>query len=162
MKLDDVNKAILYLLQQNSRRIAMREMANRVGVSAGTIRNRIEKMEDEGVIRGYYPEIDYDKAGLQLHVLFVCRTPGLDRETCAETARSVSGVVSVREVLNGRDNVQIEAIGTDTDDIARVNDELHELGLTVVNSSVLKSSHVQPFDHFGKQVVDEANDNELS
>lgn len=158
MELDDVNKAILFLLQQDSRRITTHEMAERVDVSASTIRNRIETMEAEGIIEGYYPEIDYDKAGLQLHMLFICSAPSLEREALATDARDVSGVVGIHEVLNGTENIQIEAVGTDTDDVGRVSDELSDLGLTVVNSKVLKSSYIQPFDHFGEQLVDEPND----
>ncbi|ADB61868.1 putative transcriptional regulator, AsnC family [Haloterrigena turkmenica DSM 5511] len=155
MELDDVNKGILYVLQHDSRQITTREMADRIGVSASTIRNRIERLEEEGVIRGYYPEIDYDNAGLQLHVLFVCSASGVERSALAETARNVSGVVSVQEVLDGTENVRIEAVGTDTDDIARVGDELSAIGLSIANSKVFKSSHRQPFDHFGEQLVDE-------
>ncbi|MFC4543123.1 Lrp/AsnC family transcriptional regulator [Halosolutus amylolyticus] len=160
MKIDGVNKGILFLLQQNARRITTREMAARVGVSASTVQNRIEKMENEGIIRSYAPQIDYEKAGLQLHMLFLCHAPNADRETLAENARGVNGVVMVREVLTGQENVHVEAVGTDTDDIARVNDELSELGLTVVNSKVLTNSHVQPFDHFGTHIVDEPTDDE--
>ncbi|WP_254524573.1 Lrp/AsnC family transcriptional regulator [Natrinema caseinilyticum] len=155
---DDVNRAILFLLQRDARRITPQEIGERIGVSASTIRRRIETMEDEGIIRGYYPSIDYDEAGFQLHLLFICRAPGLSRETLASDARTVRGVVSVREVLNGSDNVQIEAVGTDTDDIARINDELSDLGLTVVNSKLIKSTFVQPFDHFGERIVRKLDD----
>ncbi|WP_254531144.1 Lrp/AsnC family transcriptional regulator [Natrinema gelatinilyticum] len=155
---NDVNKAILYLLQQDSRRTTTQEMAERIGVSASAIRTRIEQMEDEGIIRGYYPSIDYDKAGLQLHLLFICRAPELGREALATEARTVRGVVGIREVLNGSANVQIEAVGTNTDDVARITDELSDLGLTVVNSKLIKSASVQPFDHFGEQIVGELDD----
>ncbi|WP_339103227.1 Lrp/AsnC family transcriptional regulator [Haloterrigena salinisoli] len=156
MDLDATNKAVLYLLQQDARRITTQEMADRIGVSASTVRNRIEQLESEGIIRGYHPDVDYDKAGLQLHVLFICSAPNPERERLAREAREVSGVVTIQEVLNGTDNVQIEAVGTDTDDIARVSDELSELGFDVVNSKILKSFHKQPFDHFGQHLVDES------
>lgn len=55
-------------------------MSDRIGVSASTVRNRIEMMESEGVIRGYHPEIDYDAAGLQLHMLFICSAENPERE----------------------------------------------------------------------------------
>lgn len=158
MELDEVDKGILYLLQRNARHITTKEMGERVGVSASTVRNRIEQLEDEGVIRGYQPDIDYDKAGLQLHVLFICRAESADRDRLAAEACSVNGVVQTQEVLNGSDNLQIEAVGTDTDDIARISDDLAELGLDVVNSKILKSTRVQPFDHFGQSVVEDADE----
>ena len=155
MDLDETNKAVLYLLQRDARRITTQEMAEKIGVSASTVRNRIEQLEEEGIIRGYHPDVNYDKAGLQLHVLFICSAPNPERERLAREAREVSGVVTIQEVLNGEDNVQIEAVGTDTDDIARISDELSALGFDVVNSKILKSFHTQPFDHFGQHLVDE-------
>lgn len=73
----------------------------------------------------------------------------------ARKAREVKGVVAVYEVLNGTDNIQIEAVGTDTDDMARINDALSNLGLEVINSKVIKSTYLQPYDHFGRSIVEE-------
>ena len=153
MKLDDIDRGILYMLQRDARRVTTEEMGEEVGVSASTVRNRIEKLEQSGILRGYHPDIDYERAGLHLHVFFICSAPNPERGQLAERARDVDGVVGIYEVLNGNDNVQIEAVGTDTSDMARINDELSDIGLTVVNSKVIKSQHVQPFDHFGQSVV---------
>lgn len=154
MELDDTDRGILYLLQRDARRITTEEMGDAVGVSASTVRNRIEKMEEAGVIRGYHPIIDYEKAGLQLHVEFICSAPNPERSRIVENVRDVEGVIQVYEVLNGADNVQIEVVATDTDDVARINDELSQLGLEVVNSKIIKSAHIQPFDHFGQHLVE--------
>lgn len=154
MELDDVDRGILYLLQRDARRLTTEEMADQVGVSASTVRNRIEKMEDRGVIRGYHPEIDYDETGLQLHMVFICSAPSDQRTRLATEALDVVGIVRVQEVLNGKDNIQIEAIGTDTDDLGRISDELNALGLDVLNSKIIKSDVVQPFDHFGHPLGD--------
>lgn len=155
MQLDEVDRGILYLLQQDARRLTTEEMGERVSVSASTVRNRIEKLEEAGVIRGYHPELDYDETGLQLHMVFICSAPPDQRTRLAHDARGVVGVVRIQEVLNGKDNIQIEAIGTDTDDIARISDDLGELGMDVINSKIIKSTYVQPFDHFGEHIVDE-------
>jgi DNA-binding Lrp family transcriptional regulator len=155
MSLDDTDKAILYMLQHDARHITTQEMADKVNVSASTIRNRIENMEERGIIRGYHPAVDYDEAGLHLHVFFICSAPNPKREQLAEQAREIEGVVAIYEVLNGNDNLQIEAVSTDTDEMARLNDELCDLGLDVVNSKVIKSAHLQPYDHFGRSIVAE-------
>lgn len=158
MDLDDTDKGILYLLQHDARRITTEEMGERVGVSASTVRNRIERLEEQGIIRGYYPDIDYDKAGLQLYVEIICSAPNPHRGQLVEEALGVDGVISVREVLNGKDNVQIDAVGTDSDDVARINDELSALGLDIVNTKIIKDTFTQPFNHFGQHVVDEGHD----
>ena len=155
MELDDTDRGILYILQQDARRITTQEIADRVDVSASTVRNRIERLEEEGVIQGYYPDLHYGKAGLQLHVEFICTAPNPERETLAKEARKVSGVISIREVLNGAQNIQIDAVGTDSDDVARINDELCEIGISVNNTKIIKDTFTQPFNHFGQSVVEE-------
>lgn len=155
--LDDTDRGILYLLQHDARHTTTEEMGERVGVSASTVRNRIEKLEKSGIIRGYYPDIDYDKAGLQLYVEIICSAPNPKRAQLADEAREVNGIVSIREVLNGQENIQIDAVGTDSDDVARITDELSDLGLDVVNTKIIKETVIQPFNHLGKDVVDRRN-----
>lgn len=159
MELDDTDKGILYLLQRDARRLTTEEMAEQVDVSASTVRNRIDRMEDVGIIRGYYPDIDYDKAGLQLYVEIICSAPNPKREGLANEARGINGVIAIREVLNGQENVQIDAVGTDSNDVARITDELSEIGLKVANTKIIKDTHTQPFNHFGQHIV-EADQNE--
>ncbi|MFC7138512.1 Lrp/AsnC family transcriptional regulator [Halosimplex aquaticum] len=154
MDLDEVDKGILYLLQRDAREITTQEMADQVGVSASTVRNRIKQMEEYGIIRGYYPDIDYDKAGLQLYVEIICSAPNPQREQLAGQARDIGGIISIREVLNGEDNMQIDAVGTDSDDVARITDELSELGVRVVNTKIIKNTVIQPFNYFGEHVVE--------
>lgn len=155
MELDDTDKGILFLLQRDARNATTQEMAEKVGVSASTVRNRIERLEEAGIVRGYYPDVDYDEAGLQLHIVFICSAPASARGRTAKAAYEVKGVVTVTEVLNGTDNVHVEAVGTETDDIARINDELSDAGFEVLNSKIVKSKYVQPFDHFGENVVED-------
>ncbi|PSP52404.1 hypothetical protein BRC67_04665 [Halobacteriales archaeon QH_3_68_24] len=72
--LDNVDRGILYMLQEDARNTTSEDIADKTGVSASTIRNRLERLEDDGVIRGYHPEIDYEAANLPLRVMFVIRT----------------------------------------------------------------------------------------
>lgn len=155
MDLDDTDKGILYLLQKDARRITTQEMGEKVGVSASTVRNRIERLEDEGIIRGYYPDVDYDKAEFQLYVEIICSAPNPKREQLAVDAREISGVITIREVLNGKENIQIDAVGTNSDDVARITDELSDIGLEIVNTKIIKDTFTQPFNHFGEQFVED-------
>ncbi|WP_407067145.1 Lrp/AsnC family transcriptional regulator [Haloterrigena salinisoli] len=59
-ELDDRNRQILHLLQQNARSISTENIGRQIGIAALTVRNRLKKMEGAGIIRGYHPEIDYD------------------------------------------------------------------------------------------------------
>jgi DNA-binding Lrp family transcriptional regulator len=48
--LDDVDRGILQLLQRDTRNATAVEMGAQIGVSDGTVRNRIAKLEREGII----------------------------------------------------------------------------------------------------------------
>lgn len=157
MELDDTDKGILYCLQRDARRLTTQEMASSVGVSASTVRNRIDRLEENGIIRGYHPDVDYDAAGLQLYVEIICRAPNPEREAMVTEARAVSGIIALREVLNGTENVQIDAVVTESDDVARITDELCNIGLEVVNTKLIKETYVQPLDHFGQHLAGETN-----
>ncbi|SDR16520.1 Lrp/AsnC family transcriptional regulator [Natronobacterium texcoconense] len=154
MELDGTDKGILYLLQRDARGLTTQEMAEQVGVSASTVRNRINRMEKKGIIRGYYPDVDYDKAGLQLYVEIICSAPNPERERLVKEGRNVNGVIALREVLNGQENVQIDAVGTESDDVARITDELSDIGLEVINTKIIKETYTQPFSHFGQHLVE--------
>lgn len=146
--LDNVDRGILHLLQVDARNTTAREIANRIGVSPSTVRNRIEDLEADGVIRGYYPQIDYEAADLPLQVLFVITAPPAERSASVEDLLEIKGVVDVRETLTGRRNLYVEAVGASTSEITRMTDAIHELGLEIDHSDIMKQHRSQPFDQF--------------
>lgn len=154
-ELDDVDKGILHALQENARDATIETMGEQVGVSASTVRNRINDMEEAGIIEGYYPQINYERAGYDLHLLYLCRAPTRDRGRLAKKVLDVSGVVGVHEVLDSTKNVFVEAVATDPDQMATAHDSLIEMGLDVRSVEYVRHTYTQPFDHFGADIVDE-------
>ncbi|MGH3386052.1 MAG: Lrp/AsnC family transcriptional regulator [Nocardioidaceae bacterium] len=63
--LDDVNRRILAALTEDPR-LSASELARRVGMSAPAVRERVSRLEQAGVIRGY--RIDVDPAAIGLPV----------------------------------------------------------------------------------------------
>lgn len=63
--LDAVDRRILYLLQEDARYNTATEIAKQLDVSTNTVRNRIERLEEEGVVRGYNVDLDYAEAGFR-------------------------------------------------------------------------------------------------
>ena len=100
IRLDDVDRGILHALQQDARSSTAAEMGETVGVSASTVRNRIQRLEEAGVITGYNPDIDYEQANYQLHVIIVCRAPPSERSELADRVMDVTGVVTVRRTVD--------------------------------------------------------------
>ncbi|ADJ13844.1 Lrp/AsnC family transcriptional regulator [Halalkalicoccus jeotgali] len=94
--LDEIDRGILYMLQENARTTTHDEISAEVGVSPSTVRNRIGQLEEAGIIEGYMPKIDYERAGFPLHVQLVC-TASSERSQRAQEALTVNGVVNVRD-----------------------------------------------------------------
>jgi DNA-binding Lrp family transcriptional regulator len=147
-ELDELDRRILYMLQDEARHTSSSDVAETLEVSASTVRNRIQRLEADGVIRGYHADVDYEAAGYQLFTLIVCTAPIPEREELAEAAADVDGVVAVQEVMKGEENVLVRAIGADGDDLTRIGEELDELGLRVSDEDLIRNTHQSPYAQF--------------
>jgi len=67
IKLDDTDKAILNILQQDSNR-TLKEMANQLHLSTTPIFDRMKKLEKNGVIKHYVALVDQKKINKRLTV----------------------------------------------------------------------------------------------
>ena len=68
MELDRTDRDIIKSLERDAR-MSLRSVAEEIGVSLGTVSNRLKRLEDTGVIKGYRVEIDPDKVGWGLTVV---------------------------------------------------------------------------------------------
>ena len=60
--LDETGWHILQALQENAR-LSFSELGQRVGLSSPAVAERVRRMEDAGIIKGYHAEIDTAKVG---------------------------------------------------------------------------------------------------
>jgi DNA-binding Lrp family transcriptional regulator len=148
VELDEVDKKILYELQKDARATSSSDIAAELDISSSTVRNRIHRLEEEGVIRGYHIDIDYEKAGYPLFTKIICTAPISEREELADEARQVEGVTAVREIMTGQRNVYVNAIGRSHDDLSRVGRDLSDLGLTVVDEQLIRDEYFCPYHGF--------------
>lgn len=153
--LDATDRGVLYMLQQNARETTTTDIAQEVDVSPSTVRNRIDDLVDRGVIKGYVPVIDYEKAGFELRILFTCTASKQPTDEFVREILDQHGIISVRKLLAGDQNLHVEAVGTSTDDVSQIAQTLQECGLEIVRSEVLEEEALQPFDHFGKEVAND-------
>jgi DNA-binding Lrp family transcriptional regulator len=154
-RLDEVDRGILHLLQRDARHLTPVDIAKELTVSDGTVRNRIERLEDDGVIQGYVPRLDYEAAGYPLVVVYACSAPVARQEELAERALGKRRVVNVRELLASEGNVEVVAVGTDLEELIEVAATLTGLGLTIESQKLLRREFDRPFNHFGVDALDE-------
>ncbi|MFC4451873.1 Lrp/AsnC family transcriptional regulator [Halorussus aquaticus] len=154
-ELDNVDKGILYLLQKDARRNTTEDMAEQVGVSSSTVANRINRLEERGVILGYQPIIKYSETGLGHHLLLTATVPLQDREKMLDDLMEVSGIVSIRELLTNNENLSLELVGLTSDDIEDSLEALDELGVDIERMEMMKQERTNPYNHFGQEFANE-------
>lgn len=61
-KIDDLDGRLIAALSENPR-IGIQELSKRLGVARATVYSRLEKLETNGVLTGFGPDIDFAKLG---------------------------------------------------------------------------------------------------
>lgn len=63
--MDQINQKILSILQSNGR-IPLAALAKQVHLSAPAVAERVKRLEESGVIKGYAAQVDLDAVGLPI------------------------------------------------------------------------------------------------
>jgi len=150
-RIDEIDERILYYLGRDARNTSAPMIAEQVDVTPATVRNRIQQLEANGIIRGYHAEIDYESTNGKVTTQFTCTAPVSERSSTANEALSTPGVVNVRELLAGQENLVITAVGADTDDINRIAQQLSGLGLTIDREDIVRNETTQPYQSFAPE-----------
>lgn len=152
-ELDDVDKEILCLLQEDARNHTNSQIAEAVGLSPSTVSKRLKKLETSGIIKGYTPNIDYDGAGYPLRVLFTCSASITKRGDLVKEVLDIPGVVSVKELMTGNHNLHIEVVGQTNDDVTDLAFAISELGIQIGEEVLVKNEFPKPASVFGRPVT---------
>ena len=103
INIDSLDRGILSVLRDNGRAPYV-DIAKTVGVTERTVRTRMRKLEDEGVIRGYTVR----EAGIGLSALIRMKIgPGTEIGTLAGEFAGWNGVESVYEISGDADLIAI-------------------------------------------------------
>jgi Lrp/AsnC family transcriptional regulator, leucine-responsive regulatory protein len=138
--LDDVNRRLLYELQANPR-VSMSALARQVGMSAPAVTERVQRLEQAGVITGYRVEIDPAALGLPVAAFARIRpTPGQLPKIAALAKRSPE--VSECHRITGEDCFLIKLHAPTIQAIEEILDRFLVHGNTV--TSIVVSSPVPP------------------
>ena len=101
---DDLDMAILHELQVDCR-IPLQEIAEKVGAPTSTVHYRVKRLEREGVIDGYYANINPEKLGLEYLTIILVRAaygPGFHERIGKELSK-IPGVWAVYFTLGETD-----------------------------------------------------------
>ncbi len=135
MKIDDLDKEILGILQSNSR-LSLRKIAEQLQVSPTTVSERVEALKKGGVIKRFTVQIDPDELGLDCSLLLLLRA-----DTGEDMDKVGSDLAKIREVCyvyrtTGEFNFMVLSRASDKKRATEVLNKISRIkGITAVNSS---------------------------
>ncbi len=153
-EVDEVDKAILYALEEDARNMSSGDIAKRTGTSDSTVRKRIQRLESTGVIKGYSAKVDYQKSGYPLRMLLYCTATIPERGALVRDILELEGVVSVQELVTGQQNLLVTAVGETDSDITPIAQELLDMGVSVADEVLVRTHTTTPFGKFDPETHD--------
>lgn len=153
MKIDEVDKRIIYRLRMNAKEIKAPQIAKEMNVSPATIRNRINKLRKNGIIKGYHAHIAFDQIENKLITLYKCSTPSIgNRSNMAKRALDLDNVIHIREIMSGnRENLHIKAIVNNTKEATETANKLENIGLEILDETLINKEYFSSYNRYGSR-----------
>ena len=108
LMIDNLDKRILEIMKKDSRRPFV-EVANQLGVSEGTVRSRVHRMTEEGIIRGFTIKTSSKNVKALVEIRIDVNT---DTDVIAKELASYEGVTEVFEVTGDQDIIVMVDVET--------------------------------------------------
>ncbi|MCB0447094.1 MAG: Lrp/AsnC family transcriptional regulator [Gelidibacter sp.] len=145
MIIDSLNWKILKCLQANARQ-SNAEIGRQVGISSPAVSERIKKMEDAGIIRGYHAHIAPIEVGYQLKAIITLRAFMGMLKPFLEKVKTYDEVLNCYRIT-GNENIVMEVVLKNQKHLETFIDQLITYGETktqIVLSHVVSFNDVKP------------------
>ena len=152
--LDQTDIALLRELQIDARR-SQRDLARVVGVSQGTVASRLRRLEEEGIVEGYYAKINAEKIGYGMTIMAGLR---IVKGKMIEVQRTISAdprVFAVYDVTGDWDSIVMARVRDrkDLDNLTKTVFTLDGVARSfthVVLNTVKEESHAIDLDNYSQ------------
>jgi len=104
VNVDETDLKIIKMLETDAR-ISFREIAKKLGISEGTVYNRVKRLQEEGTIKGYSARVDPTKLGMDLGAVIGLRVAGGHLVEVEQEISKSKGVCCVYDVTGDYDAV---------------------------------------------------------
>lgn len=138
--MDDIDKKILQLLQENAR-ISLKNIAECTFLSSPAISARIEKMERDGVITGYHALINPMKLGYHILAFINLNVLPEDKPRFYAYAESVPNILECN-CVTGEYSMLLKVAFQSTVELDLFIGQLQKFGKTC--TQIVFSTHVGP------------------
>ena len=147
VRLDETDREILRILLEDGSK-SKAEVARSVGLTPNAVFERLRKLNERGVIQGYAVRLDPRALGSKLLAfVFVAESKPV---TTGKTGPRLTQIPNIEEVhrVVGRDCFLLKLRAADTDDLARILDEIGRIESVagVETTIVLETFLEKPFD----------------
>lgn len=119
--LDDLDRAILRELQKDGG-LSAAALAKRIGLSQPATWRRVRRLEDEGVIKSRFVELDAEKLGFGVTVFLGVKLATRGRVSLADFERAIAAIPEVQLVQHvlGLFDFRLKVVARDLADFERV------------------------------------------
>jgi DNA-binding Lrp family transcriptional regulator len=118
-------------------RASLRSLAEDLDVSVTTVSNHLRDLEDEGVIQGYTPRVNYDALGYDVTAILQLKVEGSALPDITDDLQKHKQMVSVYEVTGDYDVIAVaKFINTDGMD-DQIKELLTDADIRESNTSVI-------------------------
>ena len=143
MKLDTIHSKILEQLQLNAR-ISNTAIAKQVGISSPAVTERIKKLEDLGIIEGYYAKVSHYEMGYDFRALITVRAFMGRLKPFLHKVQTLDEVINCYRIT-GNDNIVMEVVLNNQRHLEKFIDELITYGETktqIILSNVVSNNPI--------------------
>lgn len=131
---DEIDKQVAINLMKNSRMPVTRISKDIPSVSTGTIRQRMNKMEDTGIIRGSTLLINYEELGFRIKAFLGIVTKSSETENVKTELEKIPNIVQL-SIISGKYNFLSKIIAKDANNMMNVILEIGKIkGVTGTES----------------------------
>ena len=122
MKIDDIDRRILNVLQRNGR-VSNAELADQVNLSASACHRRVQRLEQDGIIRNYVAMLDPRKIGVPATIFVEITLSTQADEVLEAFEKAVARIPDVLEchLMAGSADYILKVVAENTDDFARIH-----------------------------------------
>lgn len=113
MDLDETDREILRALQADARK-PFSEIAREIEMSSATVHDRVNRMEEAGVIRGYHADVDPKSAGLGTSAVVGLRVEQGREQDALDRLADIDGVQEIH-LTTGEWDIILRVYAEDTD-----------------------------------------------
>lgn len=125
---DSIDLKLIEILKQNSR-LSFADLGRKINLSPSSVRERIQKMEDEMIIKKYNIEIDNKKIGFDLEAFILVKVFPGKLKYVIEKVKEFPEVIAAHRIT-GNQNIHLKVVVKNQVCLQKLLDKLMNFGDT--------------------------------